>query len=483
MMRAAESGAAQRQRAHEALLAQGERGSERIASQGMRATQLGQESQRLQEGQRQFDESQAASEREAEAQRRFAADQAQRERSLKLSEAETEREFAAREEQKNRELTAAREGLVYQSREERLRAEMARGEEQTRGGMAPGEQGPPMPDMQQGPPMPTGPGGLSPEAEQRLGAQTGQGNEMVGGGRWIPNAERQQATRFEQERQAFKDQTERVKAEAYRDQVAASRMRASLEGDTEKVERLTTELQQPIISNTQKLNRFQKGEPTDNDWDSLKSMARAWSQDDQLIADAEAKQWTPRVRQFLNAQIAKDTLKFIGYTGTFPDVKKTSVDMTSPIMQQFTTAAGQIGGWMRGVPPGMTQWMGINDQEDKTSFVNRWAAAMTLSGMMMGDYEGAGGGGFGGMTPAAGQQGQGPEPEPDQALARQRMQEEAQRGSFHPYATDEATQRAIEARKRGEDVPPTDTTAFRRKFGGANQRPTMGETYIQRAGL
>lgn len=301
-----------------------------------------------------------------------------------------------------------------------------------------------------------------PEEQQRTAEQASQGVEFDGQ-TWVPSQSRVDAQRTQQATDAYKAQTARIRAEAYRAQVASQYEKAQVRGDKEAMASLKDKLRSPIQSGVNRLNRMMEGKAKPGDWEQLRENAPP---DPELQADLEAKQMTPRVRQHIETKTALDSLRFIASTGDIPSGEL--VDFSSPIMQAFTERANKAKGLLQSAPH-WGQIADIKSYEEKVRFLNHLAARELLA-------TGGGGlgtqfqpqGALGGMPPSAGGMAGPGGPEQQQqasGFGAQGQQDPSVDVSPQPYATDEATQRAIEARAAGQNVPPTDTPQFRRQYG------------------
>lgn len=393
MMRGAESGAAQKQRAHEGLMGQYQAGAQQTAQMASTMGQLAEAGER-----RQLDEKQGDAQLGLQGERL--------------------------------DLDAAQSGFKRNPRMSKLDAEMDRGAAQPGAGQpGAGDSG--------------GVGALDPAAQERLRGQTSQPSEMDGE-RWIPTdaAQKQQAVKNRQE--DFRAETDRIRAEAYADQTAAQMASAKAKGEGDLVKQFRTSLIQPIKSNVARFDRFQNGKNSDQDWSSLEKLAEG-NPEPGLMKDIQAKQWTPRVQAFMSATIAYDSLKFIGRTGELPDGDM--VDLSSPQMQQFSQAAGMVTGWMRAKGADFSNWASIESLAQKTAFVNKMAAGMVLSTMTEpGAYNPQGG--IGEMTPSAGMPNEGQEQmtqpvqgQPGQQPRPQQPQQPPR--DFSDVGTDNALNRGI----------------------------------------
>lgn len=409
MMRANASGHAMQTQARQDLIAQRERGMDRPVQQGAQAAGLINEFEARQQQQGQFDARMG----------------------------EERRQFDARfgQEQDRLELDAARSGFERGQgpggdRAAQLEQEMDRGAAQT------------------GPPGGIGP--LQTEEQERLRRQGQQPLEMEGG-RWRPTEER----RRQMKREDFNADTERIRAEAYRDQVGQQVQQARIKGNAEDAKELAQTLSKPINGDVQKFDRLMKGEVQERDWSDLADYAKGSEEvDPTLMNDIKAKQFTPRVQQFLRSHISRESIKYIIRTG---DTSNLKVDWTAPQMQQFVSQVANFNSIAKSMGPEFAQYAKINSIEDKMAFLNTQAALAVYMGMSAAPR------GQLPMPSAGGPAGGGGAPSP--MVGGEMTDAEQASPSYHPSATDEATRRAIAARKAGKYVPPTDTDEFRHRFG------------------
>lgn len=301
---------------------------------------------------------------------------------------------------------------------------------------------------------------LDPASAERLQAQRNKPLEMDSGGARTftstPEAREAQGVDLDLKRQQIANET--LKAQAYSMQVATSFQRNMLAGDKEAAKKDREQLMEPIKSDVGRFDRFMNGEQKATDWQALQKLSEGHSDlEPSLTADLEAEQWTPRVQKFLGAKIAKDGLTFIAQTGELPDGDM--VDLSSPMMQDFSRASAMVTGMMATQGMGTQQFLGITSMREKNAYINKLAAGMVLSGAQRRMARGP----FGDMAPSAGQpqeEGAGPPAGPPPV-----DREEVGRGTDQPYATDEMTQKAIAAREAGRPGPPTDSPEFQEKFG------------------
>jgi hypothetical protein len=281
--------------------------------------------------------------------------------------------------------------------------------------------------------------------------------EMDSDGTWRPTEERTSNMERQQKREDFQADTERIRAMAYRDQVGVTAQKALAAGDMETYKAKAQQLASTPNSMQKTYDRMMKGDVNSNDWGELSKLARGGPESDpSLMSDISSQQFTPRVAQFVRAQVGKDALESIVLSKGSTNFLE--IDWTNPKMREFQDQVSQINVFMRS-NPAVGQLASIQSSDDKMRFLNTLAASQVLMGMSSAPSP------SGGMTPATAgpQQGGGGAP----------MAGDASRGTSDPYATDQGTQAAIEARQRGEDVPPTDTPAFRQKFQGEDPLRNM----------
>lgn len=246
-----------------------------------------------------------------------------------------------------------------------------------------------------------------PAAEQRGAEQQGKPLEMTESGRFVPTEE----GRAMQTRKNFEADTERMRAETYREQTRASLLKAQATGDKEAEKAVKTSLMQPIKSDAKLLTQFATGKMNDKDWDSVKSMAQGVP-DPELQREIESGIPGPRLRSFLSSKVAHGALNFIKDTGgDLPDGDV--IDYTSPQMQQFTQQVAQAGQMIGSMGKDFGAFLGLKTFSDKLRFQNLLASKAVLAGMTAPSVPQQGGAGpFGGMTPSAGQPQQAAAPGP-----------------------------------------------------------------------
>lgn len=232
-------------------------------------------------------------------------------------------------------------------------------------------------------------GPLETESQNRLRMQGEKPLEMDGG-TWRPTAER----RAEMKRKNFEADTERIRAEAYRDQVAAQHAKADAAGDEKAADELAAELAGPANSGVKRFDRMMKGDVQDSDWADLADEAKGSEEvDPSLMQDISSKNFSPRVQQFARAQISVDAIKSIARTGTTDKLK---VDWTAPQMRAFTEQVHHFNSLAKTMGPGFAQVFGINSVKSKMKLVNKLAANAVMAGMHTAPDP------FGGMPPSAG---------------------------------------------------------------------------------
>lgn len=377
-----------------------------------------------------------------------------------------DRQMAA--EQQRTDLDAAKAGFerngTGNDRASRLQAEMDRGGQQT------SELGQERWGGSQGP----GQGGIGPIDSESQGRLREQGSKPLElDGTWRPTEERKQQAK----RENFQADTERIRAEAYRDQVGAQMQKAQMKGDKDEAKTLATTLVGPVNGMVEQYDRFMKGEPRDSDWGDIADAARGSEEmDPTLSADIKAKQFTPRVQAFMRAAQSREALKYIVRTG---DVGNLKIDWTTPQMRAFTEQVSQFNALAKSMGPEFAQFAGINSVADKMSFLNMQAAIAVYTGMDSAPDP------TGGMMPSAGAPPEGGAGAGGEApMDPNSVGAQNARGTSDPYATDQMTQRAIEARRQGQNVPPTDSPEFRRQFGNQQRQPERPSyTEMKRRGL
>lgn len=243
------------------------------------------------------------------------------------------------------------------ARADQLTEDMARGAEQTGGGLI---------------------GPLEADMQKRLVEQGKKPMEMGSDGVWSPTKERQQEKATEQKTSAFKADTERIRAIAYRDQVGVSAQKALAAGDRESYKTLAKQLAQEPNDFQKRFDRLMKGDVRDHDWsDMAKAATGSEGADPTLMADIKEKNFSPRVMAFARSQVAKSTLESIVLSkGSTADLE---IDWTGPKMIQFGDIRQANNSYMASNPV-MQQVAFIRSTEDKMRFLNVLSAAQVLAG-------------------------------------------------------------------------------------------------------
>jgi hypothetical protein len=307
----------------------------------------------------------------------FQSSQQQQADQFQSSQQESGRRFDAQQQSQNErtDLDAAKSGFERGgARGAQLEQEMQRGGQQMAGG--PGAQG-----ATGG----RGPGELNSEDQARLQGQVSKPLEDDGG--WRPTQERKDAQAAEQQKGAFQADTNRMNAETARynaevraDEKGAAYQKAAMAGQKEEQAAMAADLARPINQNVAKFDRFQNGDVNEQDWGDLSKLAGESNEmDPSLQADIDAKSYTPRVQQFMRAQISRESLKFIVRTGSTGDIA--DIDWTAPQMQAFTDQVAQVNAMAKTMGPDFAAMAGIKSVADKMAFVRTQAAMMVLSGM------------------------------------------------------------------------------------------------------
>lgn len=318
MMAAADSGNAARQRAHAQLMATEQNVQQQTAQMGGMVLGAEQQAAQMEQQESQFS------------------------RQLDQRKSETE-------------LDAAKAGFEPNSREAKLQAEMDQGSQQ-------GTLGP-----------------LDPESQQRLRDQTQQPMEMDRSGRWRPTKERTEQLERQQKREDFQADTERIRALAYKEQVGVSAQRAYAKGDMPAFEEAAKQSASYANSTQQLYDRVKKGEIDDSDWGGLeKAAAGSEAVDPSLMQAIKARDFSsPRIQQFLRAQVQKDAIESIARTGSDEFLK---IDWTLPKMREFLEARNAINDFNR-ANPALSQTAMITSTQDKMRFINMTAAWQVYMGM------------------------------------------------------------------------------------------------------
>jgi hypothetical protein len=334
------------------------------------------------------------------------------------------------------------------SRASQLEAEMAKGEQQ---------------------------GTLGPigEREQRnLQEQGGKKMEMDHRGRWRMTPEAKSAQEREAKRKDFEADTDRIRAMAYRQQLAQSAAKNMMEDNQEAYDEDAKRLAGTANDRQKQFDRLMKSENVSGeDWSDLeKSATEIEGMDATLMADIKAKNFSPRVKQHLRARIGYDALSSI--VDSQGSTKFLDIDQTNPQWQAFERERTNVNMEMQG-NPALAAMTSIRNTRDKMNFLNVMAAGRVLMGMARTPA----GKGPGGMTPSTMGPGEPGAPEEQPAAPPAHSQQrplhgrgvEAVRGARAAGATPN------EALQKGQAADPTG------QFGVPPRRPEYHE--IRRAGL
>lgn len=259
-------------------------------------------------------------------------------------------------------------------REAALEAEMAKGEQQPK----------------------LGP--LGPNEQQNLRDATQEPLEMDSTGTWRPTKAATKAAERKSRREDFEADTERIRARAYSQQVAAQAQKALMEGNEDAYKEGAKQLANLPNSQQKRFDRMMKDEPKAEDWADLSRAAKG-NPEPGLIADIESKTFSPRVQAFSRALIGKDALESI--VNSKGSTNFLEIDWTNPKMQEFENQRRQINAFAK-MNPAMTELAFIRSTDDKMRFINVLAAAQVLFGMSQAPI----GKGAGDMNPATAPQGQ-----------------------------------------------------------------------------
>jgi len=335
-------------------------------------------------------------------------------------------------------------------------------------------------EMQRGADQPqVGP--LETEAQNRLRLQGAQPMEQdPGSGRWRPNAERRQQTAARQELEAHKAITERVKAEAYRDQVGLTAQKQLAAGDEKAYQEIAKSLASHANGFQKRYDRIIKSGGDQEDWREMHdAILNDPSADPELKSAIEAQEMTPRVQQFLRAQVAREALKSV--VRSKGSMQHLEVDETSVPFQQFYSKRDEINSFLRSNPLfGQMASKFITNSQQKMRLVNSLAATAILMGM---GNAPAGPTGQQDLVPST--EPPPPSPEEQQAADDQTVTGQLFGGGLgrrfaedfaEPGAGGQATQGAvgeIERRRAAgaspaqsrEGHPPVDTPDWRERFG------------------
>lgn len=382
-IRAAESGAALKQRAHESLMQQETEGRRELL-QG--ATAIGEMSERKkarEQQETQFSKEMALrKEQLGEQSKQAGAERAQQREIETGRQALSQQELDLRAAEKGYDrkpgapesplLTErggtlkselAREGLhVVTGREAKLQSEMARGGAQMQ---TQGVDGPPTPE------------------QQRRADQMGRTDIERQGGQGGSFGLNEQG-RAKMGIEATKAQANLIRAQAYQQQNQIAYSRAMRQGNQEEMKAVKQKLMAPVQSDRKLEEAFAKGEVNDSDWSKIESLAKD-APDAELAKEIKERMPGPRLRSFLSAATAKSSMQFIiGTEGELPD----QIDLNNPNLRGFVKEVEKVGSMIgmlekqaNKVGASMTRWMGVNSYDDKLRLQNKLGAMSMMSGM------------------------------------------------------------------------------------------------------
>lgn len=181
--------------------------------------------------------------------------------------------------------------------------------------------------------------------------------------------------------------TERIRAEAYADQVGIQAQEAAAKGDMDEYKAkvdISAKHVNGLVSKFDKLMGAASGtgkeEFSNEDWADISKMAGEGEMNDPKLMEAIATKdaSNPRLQQFLRAQISIESIKHIFRTGDASSIK---VDWTTPKMREFKQSVDYFNDLAQGMGPGFAKFAGINSIESKMRFLNQQAAMAVMMGM------------------------------------------------------------------------------------------------------
>lgn len=212
-------------------------------------------------------------------------------------------------------------------------------------------------------------------AQQRFSKAADQDLEISG-----PEQRTVAQTEERKAQDASKLVTGRLNAQANYLNAARSLQEARLKGDTGGVDRELKNLSQPIKSAAKIFDDGKKGDLAENQWENLKQMA-AEVPDPTLQDEISRQEFGPRLAAFVQNKVAESSLRYMAISGDMPDGDL--VDMGSPMMQQFTSAANQMQGFLRMADQGglLSMGLGITSMADRNRMVRKLTAQAMLQHM------------------------------------------------------------------------------------------------------
>ncbi len=195
------------------------------------------------------------------------------------------------------------------------------------------------------------------------------------GERIVPGTERKQASARKQALDEFRAGTERLKAEAYREQVAGQANRAQAAGDMKQFKAKMEELARPIQSKISTLNNAMSTNLSKSQSAMAKLKERYANegiQDPEVMAALNDGVMNPALRRFLQNEIMTDNVKVMASTGELPVSDTSEIDFASPMMQAVQTFSG--------VAVNVASALGImvDSWQERNRMINKVSASMAL---------------------------------------------------------------------------------------------------------
>lgn len=233
-------------------------------------------------------------------------------------------------EQDRQDIEMADRGLESQgtSRADRLRQEMQRGSQQTAQDQA---------------------------ANERFRKATENDIEIAG-----PDSRSIAKTEERRAQEGSELTSKRLNAQAAYMNAARNLRDAKLKGNTDVVAKELKSLEQPIRSAARMFDSGKKDELTDSQWNDIQALAEN-NPDQGLQQEIASKTFGPALGRFLQSRVAESSLRYMAVDGDMPDGDL--VDMASPMMQTFTTAANQMQQFLKMADMGGLISMGLDIQD------------------------------------------------------------------------------------------------------------------------
>lgn len=193
-----------------------------------------------------------------------------------------------------------------------------------------------------------------------------------------PNKRTLAPTELRQQREQSKTVTNRMNAQANYLNAVRNFSDAKLKGDEDSMKAETKSLQQPIKEAARLFDLGKKRELQPNQWEDIKALASDVP-DQALQQEIASKQFGPALSRFLQARVSQSAIQFMAVTGDMPDGEL--VDLASPAMREFTTAAEQMQNYLRDADAGglLSQSLGIKSLADRNKLIRKLTAQAMLN--------------------------------------------------------------------------------------------------------